>query len=127
MEINRRVTAVKSPAMVKQIDGEISEAQISELSRTLKQRENSLQYPFFQHGSRSRLEIGDCPQAGCQQGGSEEFEHGGKGYSLISLLRGEEEGLVDAVNPFSELREVWDRYIFLFFLCNHCHHHCSDR
>ena len=30
--------------------------------------------------------------------------------SLISLLRGEEGGLVDAVNPFSELREVWDRY-----------------
>ena len=39
VEINRRVTAVKSPTMVKHIEGEISEAPISELysSRTLKQ------------------------------------------------------------------------------------------
>ena len=37
VEINRRVTAVKSPTMVKHIEGEISEAPISELysSRTL--------------------------------------------------------------------------------------------
>ena len=43
VEINRRVTAVKSPVMVKHIEGEISEAPISELysSRTLKQWESS--------------------------------------------------------------------------------------
>ena len=29
---------------------------------------------------------------------------------LNSLLRGAEVGLVDAVNPFSNLRDVWDRY-----------------
>ena len=62
VEINRRVTAVKSPTMVKHIEGEISEAPISELysSRMLKQWENSLQYPFFRHASRSRLELGNC-------------------------------------------------------------------
>ena len=49
-------------------------------------------------------------QAGCLQGGSEDFEHGGEAYSLNSLLRGAEDGLVDAVNPFSKLRDVWDRY-----------------
>ena len=55
VEINRRVTTVKSPTMVKHREGEISEAPISELysSRTLKQWENSLQYPFFRHASRS--------------------------------------------------------------------------
>ena len=60
VEINRRVTAVKSPVMVKYIEGEISEAPISELysSRRLKQWENSLQYPFFRHVSRLRLELG---------------------------------------------------------------------
>ena len=75
VEINRRVTAVKSPTMVKHREGEISEAPISELysSRTLKQWENSLQYPFFRHASRSRLELGDWLQAGCLQGGSDEF------------------------------------------------------
>ena len=75
VEINRRVTAVKSPTMVKHRKGEISEATISELysCSTLKQWENSLQYPFFRHASRSRLELGDCLQAGCLQGGSEEF------------------------------------------------------
>ena len=84
MEINRRVTAVKSPEMVKHREGEISEAPISELysSRTLKQWENSLQYPFFRHASRSRLELGDCLQANCLQGGSEEFKHGGEAYLL---------------------------------------------
>ena len=43
VEINCRVTAVKSPVMVKYIEGEISEAPISELysSRTWKQWENS--------------------------------------------------------------------------------------
>ena len=112
VEINRRVKAVKSPAMVKHREGEISEAPISELysSRTLKQWENSLQYPFFRHASRSRLELGDCLQAGCLQGGSDDFEHGGEAYSLNSLLRVAEDGLVNTVNPFSKLRDVWDRY-----------------
>ena len=112
VEINRRVTAVKSPEMVKHREGEISEATISELysSRTLKQWENSLQYRFFRHESRSRLELGDCLQANCLQGGSEEFEHGGEAYSLNSLLRGAKDGLVDAVDPFSNLCDVWDRY-----------------
>ena len=98
--------------MVKHREGEISEAPISELysSRTLKQWENSLQYPFFRHASRSRLELGDCLQANCLQGGGEEFEHGGEAYSLNSLLRGAEDGLKDAVNPFSNLRDVWDKY-----------------
>ena len=62
--------------------------------------ENSLQYPFFRHASWSRLELGDCLQAGCLQGVSEEFEHGGEGYSLNTLLRGAEDVLVNAVNPF---------------------------
>ena len=112
VEINRRVTAVKSPTMVQHVEGEISEAPISELysSRTLKQWENSLQYPFFRHASRSRLELGDCLQTGCLQGGEAEFEHGGEGYSLNSLLRGVKEGVENAVNPFSGLRDVWDRY-----------------
>ena len=69
VEINRRVTAVKSPTMVKHREGEISEAPISELysSRMLKQWENSLQYPFFRHATRSWLELGDCLQVGCLQ------------------------------------------------------------
>ena len=60
VEIDRRVTAVKAPEMAKHREGEISEAPISELysSRTLKQWENSLQYPFFRHASRSRLDLG---------------------------------------------------------------------
>ena len=108
MEINRRVTAVKSPEMVKHREGEISEAPISELysSRTLKHWKNSLQYLFFRHASRSRLELGDCLQAGCLQGGGDEFEHDGEAYSLNSLLRDAEDGLVNAVNPFSKLRDV---------------------
>ena len=62
VEINRQVTAVKSPPMVKHHEGDISKVPISELysSLTLKQWENSLQYPFFRHTSRSRLELGDC-------------------------------------------------------------------
>ena len=70
-EINRQVTAVKSPPMVKHQEGEISEAPVSELhsSLMLKQWENSLQYPFFRHASRSRLDLRDCLQAGCLQGG----------------------------------------------------------
>ena len=113
VEINRGVTAVKSPTMIKHREGEISEAPISELysSRTLKQWENSLQYPFFRQASRSRLELGDCLQAGCLQGVSEEFEHGGEGYSLNTLLRGAEDVLVNAVNPFLKLRDDWDEIL----------------
>ena len=53
VEVNCRVTAVKSPPIVKHREGEISEVHISEIysSRTLKQWENSLQYPFFRHVS----------------------------------------------------------------------------
>ena len=111
-EINRRLTAVKSPTRVQQVEGVISEAPISELysSRTLKQGESRLHYPFFQHASRLRLELGDCLQAGCLQEGGEEFEHGGEGYSLNSWLRGAEDGSEGAVNPFSGLRDVLDRY-----------------
>ena len=90
VEINRRVTAVKSPTIVKHREEEISGAEISALysSRTLKLWEISLKYPFFRHASRSRLELRDCLQAGCLQGGSDEFEHGGEAYSLNSMLRG---------------------------------------
>ena len=65
VEINHRVTAVKSPPMVKHREVEISKVPISELfsSRTLKQWENSLQYPCFRHTSRSRLELGECLEA----------------------------------------------------------------
>ena len=76
VEINHHVTAVKSPPMVKHPEGEISEAPISELysSWTLKEWENNLQYPYFQHAARSRLELGECYlKAGCLQGGDEEF------------------------------------------------------
>ena len=106
VDINRQVTAVKSPLMVKHREGEISEAPVSELysSRTLKQWEDSLQYPFFRHASRSRLELGDCLQAGCLQGGDEGFEHGGEAYSLSWLLGEAEDGLENALNPFSKLR-----------------------
>ena len=112
VEINCQVTAVKSPRMVKHREEEISEAPVSELysSRTLKQWEDSLQYPFFRHASRSRLELGDCLQAGCLQGGDEGFEHGGEAYSLSRLLGEAEDGIENAVNPFSKLRDVWDRY-----------------
>ena len=98
--------------MVKHSEVEISEAPISELysSRILKQWENSLQYPFFRHESRSRLELGDCLQAGCLQGGDDEFKHGGEAYSLNSLIRGAEDGLVNVVNPLSKLQDVWDNY-----------------
>ena len=40
-------------------------------------------------------------------------------YSLNNLLREAEDGLVDAVNPFVELRGAWEKYtvaIFLFLL-----------
>ena len=112
MEINRRVTAVKSPTMVKHREGDISEVPVSELysSWTLKRWENSLQYSFFRHVSRSRLELGDCLQAGCLQGGDEEFKHSGEAYSLNHVLREAEDGLVNAVNLFSKLRDVWDKY-----------------
>ena len=112
VEINCRVTAVKSPPMEKHREGEISEAPVSELysCRMLKQWEDSLQYPFFRHASRSRLELGDCLQVGCLQGRDEGFEHGGEACSLNHLLSEAEDGLVNAVNPFSKLRDVWDRY-----------------
>ena len=51
---------------------------------------NSLQYPYFRHASRSRLELGECLQTGCLQGGKEEFEHSGEPYSLNSLWGGGE-------------------------------------
>ena len=91
--------------MVKQREGETAVVHISELysSQTLK-------YPFFRHASRSRLELGECLQAGCLQGGDEEFEHGGEVHSLNNLLREAEDGLVDAVNPFAELRGAWEKY-----------------
>ena len=76
----------------------------------MKQWENSLQYPFFRQASRSRLELGDCLQAGCLEGVSEEFEHSGEGYSLNTLLRGAEDGLVNAVNLFLKLFDDWDKY-----------------
>ena len=54
VEINCRVTAVKPLLMVKHREREISKVHIFELysSRTLKQWENSLQYPLFRHASR---------------------------------------------------------------------------
>ena len=80
------------------------------LSKTLKQWENSLQYSYFRHASRSRLELGECLQAGCLQGGDEELEHGREAYSLNNLLREVEDRLVDAVNSFAELKSAWVRY-----------------
>ena len=56
------------------------------------------------------MELGECPQAGCLQGGEEEFEHGGEAYSLNNLLREAEDGLVDAVNPCAELNSAWEKY-----------------
>ena len=41
---------------------------------------------------------------------SKGFEHGGEAYSLNRLLGEAEDGLINAVNPFSKLRDVWDRY-----------------
>ena len=69
VEINHRVTVVKAPPMVKHKEGEISKAPFSELypSWILKQWENSLQYLYFQHLSRSILDIGECLQACCLQ------------------------------------------------------------
>ena len=51
VEINRSLTAVNSPPMAKQREGEISEAPVSKMysSQVLKQWENSLQYHFFYH------------------------------------------------------------------------------
>ena len=101
VEINRGVTAVKSPTMIKHREGEISEAPISELysSRTLKQWENSLQYPFFRQASRSRLELGDCLQAGCLQGVSEENEHVGEEYYLKHSIKRRRRGVKDSSIP----------------------------
>ena len=75
VQINCRVTAVKSSPMVKHQEGEISKAPISELysSQTLEQWKNRLQYPYFRHVSRFRLELGKCLQAGFLLRGEEEF------------------------------------------------------
>ena len=110
-EINRGVTAVKSSVKMKHIEGEISEAPISELGsrRTSKCWENSLQDPPFRKISRARLKLGDCLQTGCTPSTSEVFKLGGEGYSSNSLLRDAEDGLVDVANTFSELRDVWDK------------------
>ena len=56
------------------------------------------------------MELGECLKAGCLQGGEEEFKHGGESYSLNNLLREVENGLVDAVNPFAELKSAWAKY-----------------
>ena len=56
---------------------------------------------IFQHASRSRLELGECLQAGCLQGGEGVFEHSRKAYSLNNLLREAGDGLMDAVNLFA--------------------------
>ena len=61
--------------------------------------ENSLQYPFFEHASRSRLELGDCLQAGCLQGVSEEFEHGGEEYYLKHSIKRRRRGVKDSSIP----------------------------
>ena len=110
VETNCHVTAVKPPLMVKHGEGKISEAPVSELysSPTLKQWENSLQY--FRHASRSSIRVGDCLQEECLQGGDKEFKHGGEAYSLNHLLREAEDRLVNAVNPFYKLRDVWNKY-----------------
>ena len=55
-------------------------------------------------------ELGECQQAGCLQGGEEEFKHGGESNSLNNLLREAENGLVEAVNPFTELKRAWAKY-----------------
>ena len=47
---------------------------------------------------------------GCLLGGDGEFEHGGEAYSLNHLLREAEDGWVDAINPFEELRDAWEKY-----------------
>ena len=77
----------------------------------LKQWEDSLQYPFFRHASRSRLDLVDCLLAGCLQGGDEGFEYGGEAYSLNQLLGEAEDVLMNAVNPFSKLRDVWENML----------------
>ena len=107
--INRRVTAVSSLPMAKHREGEILEAPVSELysSQVLRHWKNSLKYPFFQHASRSRLESGECLQAGCLQEGRERFEHYVEVYSLNCILQEEEKGLVDSVNLFAELTSIW--------------------
>ena len=56
------------------------------------------------------MELEECLQAGCLQGGEEEFKHGGELYFLNNLLREVENGLVDAVNPFAELKSALAKY-----------------
>ena len=70
----------------------------------LNDGKTACKYPYFRHSSRSRLELGECLQAGCLQGGDEEFEHGGEAYSLNNLLREAEDGFEDAA--FTELKSA---------------------
>ena len=58
---------------------------------------NSLPYPFFKHESRSRLKLGECPQAGCLQGGDEEFEQGSS-ESRVELSRCLTARIVPSIN-----------------------------
>ena len=39
-------------------------------------------------------ELGECPQAGCLQGGDEEFEHNREVYSVNNLVRDADEGIL---------------------------------
>ena len=56
-----------------------------------------------------RLDLDRSLQAGCLQGGEEEFEHCREGYSLNNLMREAEDRLGDAVNPFTELKSAWGK------------------
>ena len=66
--------------------------------------------------SRSRLELEECLQASCLQGGKEEFKDSGEGYSLNNLLREWKDGLGDALNHFAGLKSAWAKY------CDHHDH-----
>ena len=93
---NCQAIAVKPPSLVNHQEEEISEVHSSKLdpSRTLKQWGNSLPYPFFRHELRSRLELRECPQAGCLQGGDEEFEDKREVYSVNNLVREADKGIL---------------------------------
>ena len=64
------------------------------------------------------IRVEDCLRVGCLQGGDKEFKHWGEAYSLNHLLREAEDGLENAVNPFSKLRDAWNSYaaVILIFL-----------
>ena len=55
-------------------------------------------------------------QAGCLQGGDEEFEYGEEAYSWNHLLREAEVVLLNAVNPCSKLRDVWNNYVRMILM-----------